>query len=181
MRKPLLASKLGHELLRLLNNSHSDAATDTHQEILHTPLPLPHLKVLVAEDNAVNRMVIKGLLGKIAITPVMVNNGLEVVSAIEQAEPGNMYDLILMDCEMPELDGFDATRRIREYERSHGLTATTIVALTAHALQEHREAVFAVGMDHFLCKPVTLESLYGALEKVGLTPDNPYSNRMTKT
>jgi CheY-like chemotaxis protein len=78
-----------------------------------------------------------------------------------------------MDCEMPEMDGFEATRSIREYERSHNMPATPIVALTAHALQEHREAVFASGMNHYLSKPITLDSLYTTFEKTGLmkTPD----------
>ena len=78
------------------------------------------------------------------------------------------FDMILMDCEMPEMDGFEATHRIREYEKSHGLEATPIVALTAHAMEEHREAVFACGMNHFLCKPITLKELRNAFEILGL-------------
>jgi len=124
------------------------------------------LRVLVAEDNAVNRMVVKGLLGKLGVEPLMVENGqLAWDSVISADQP---FDMILMDCEMPEMDGFEATRRIREFEKSHILEATPIVALTAHAMEEHREAVFACGMDHFLCKPITLDELRTAFEKLGL-------------
>src|SRR5690606_10000393 len=93
-------------------------------------------------------------------------NGVAAFNAVR--ETATPYDLILMDCEMPEMDGFEATRSIREYERSHNMPATPIVALTAHALQEHREAVFASGMNHYLSKPITLDSLYTTFEKTGL-------------
>ncbi|MDO6748088.1 response regulator [Gilvimarinus sp. 1_MG-2023] len=139
---------------------------------------LTHLKVLVAEDNAVNRMVIKGLLGKLSIEPMMTENGRQALEALRTSEGG--YDLILMDCEMPEMDGFEATEAIRDYEKRNNLTATTIVALTAHALQEHREAVFACGMDHFLCKPITLDDLTNALDKLGLTPGINVDNRIAE-
>src|SRR5690606_7887096 len=89
---------------------------------------------------------------------------------IEFYKQDGPFDLILMDCEMPLVDGFEATRQIRQLEQAQNRTATIIVALTAHALEEHREAVFASGMDHFLCKPITLSSLYSTLEKAGLTP-----------
>jgi CheY-like chemotaxis protein len=69
---------------------------------------------------------------------------------------------------MPEMDGFEATKQIRQYEKANSMEATPIVALTAHALQEHREAVYASGMSHYLCKPVTLNDLHNAMEKMGL-------------
>ena len=124
-----------------------------------------HLRVLVAEDNPVNRMVIKGLLGKFGITPIFAENGAEACEMVTRSSKG--FDLILMDCEMPEMDGFEATRSIREYEQREGLASTTIIALTAHALQEHRDAVFASGMNYYLSKPVTFDNLYAAFEAVG--------------
>lgn len=125
-----------------------------------------HLNVLVAEDNSVNRMVIKGLLGKLKITPTLAEDGQQALAAVTSAQ--QPFDLILMDCEMPEMDGFEATRCVRSHEREHGLAATPIVALTAHAMEEHREAVFACGMNHFLCKPITLNELREAFDKLGL-------------
>lgn len=129
---------------------------------------LAHLRVLVAEDNAVNRMVITGLLGKLGIEPHVVENGEQ---ALEQVRQQPAYDLIFMDCEMPIMNGFEATAAIRALERSQNRSATVIIALTAHALEEHRRAVFASGMDHFLCKPISLDDLYNMLETAGLTTD----------
>jgi len=162
LRKPIsgkvlkdeLAALLGHEpvvpeIMRL-NESPSDK--------------FAHFRVLVAEDNAVNRMVIKGLLSKLKITPELVDNGLLAYELVRKA--ATPYDVILMDCEMPEMDGFEATRSIREFERIHDLPATPVVALTAHALQEHRDAVFASGMNHYLSKPVTLGNLVGVFDRI---------------
>lgn len=169
LRKPISAKMLKLELAAILGvdvmpMSPQKQTTQNYQLF-------SHLRVLVAEDNAVNRMVIKGLLGKLHIEPELVENGVAAFNAVR--ETPTAYDLILMDCEMPEMDGFEATRSIREYERSHNLAATPIVALTAHALQEHREAVFACGMNHYLSKPITLDSLYTTFEKTGLmkSPD----------
>jgi len=124
------------------------------------------LRVLVAEDNAVNRMVIEGLLGKFDIKPDFAENGLEAVNKFFSAEKS--YDLVLMDCEMPELDGFNATKHIREEEQNRAITATPIIALTAHVEASHRQRVFDCGMNHFLSKPVTLDKLNEALTSVGL-------------
>ena len=77
------------------------------------------------------------------------------------------FDVILMDCEMPEMDGFEATRKIRDIEFHSGRRPIPIVALTAHALQEHREAVFASGMNYYLAKPITFDSLYAAFDSIG--------------
>ncbi len=124
------------------------------------------LNVLVAEDNAVNRMVIEGLLGKFEIHPEFAENGVEAVKKF--FDPDKKYDLILMDCEMPELDGFDATEQIREEEKNRAISSTPIIALTAHVEASHRQRVFDCGMNHFLSKPVTLDKLNEALNSVGL-------------
>lgn len=168
LRKPISAKALKLELAALLGHNIPASQQKQTEQNYHL---FSHLNVLVAEDNAVNRMVIKGLLGKLHIEPQLVENGVAAFNAVRQAS--TPYDLILMDCEMPEMDGFEATRSIREFERSNNLSPTPIVALTAHALQEHREAVFACGMNHYLSKPVTLDSLYTTFEKTGLmkTPD----------
>ncbi|VUD69127.1 Signal transduction histidine-protein kinase BarA [Thalassocella blandensis] len=127
------------------------------------------LNVLVAEDNAVNRMVIEGLLGKFEIKPDFAENGLEAVNKTFAAD--KKYDLILMDCEMPELDGFDATKRIREEEKNRAMTAIPIIALTAHVEANHRQRVFDCGMNHFLSKPITLDKLNEALNSIGMSQD----------
>jgi len=166
LRKPISPARFKQELSLLYSGEREnilDRVIDAPQKSQCTE----GTRVLVAEDNAVNRMVVKGLLGKLAVDPIMVENGqLAWDAVISAAKP---FDMILMDCEMPEMDGFEATRRIREYEKSHALEATPIVALTAHAMEEHREAVFACGMNDFLCKPITLDELRTAFENLGLT------------
>jgi signal transduction histidine kinase/DNA-binding response OmpR family regulator/HPt (histidine-containing phosphotransfer) domain-containing protein len=114
-------------------------------------------RVLVVEDNAVNQDVATGFLKNMGCSVVTASNGQHAVQLFAQ----EMFDLILMDCEMPIMDGFDATKRIRDIERAlSGLrggeksrSRTPIVALTAHALAEVRERCLEVGMDDFLVKP----------------------------
>ncbi len=162
LRKPLSGKALKYELAALLG--HEAVIADVSPIGESQPDKFSHLRVLVAEDNAVNRMVIKGLLGKLKITPELVENGLLAFDRIRKA--AQPYDVILMDCEMPEMDGFEATRSIREFEEKRNLPATPVVALTAHALQEHRDAVFASGMNHYLSKPVTLDNLVGVFDRI---------------
>lgn len=132
--------------------------------------PQRKLNVLVAEDNAVNRMVIEGLLNKFEIEPQFAEDGREAVEAYMAAE--EHFDLIVMDCEMPEMDGFEATEKIREQEHNKAITKVPIVALTAHVEAEHRQRVFNVGMNYYLTKPVTLQKLREALVSVGVLQDN---------
>src|SRR5207248_8578400 len=114
-------------------------------------------RVLVVEDNAVNQDVASGILKQMGCSVVTAANGRSAVQLFAQEN----FDLILMDCEMPIMDGFDATRRMRDIERvmrglrdeEHSRTRTPIVALTAHALAEVRERCLEAGMDDFLVKP----------------------------
>lgn len=163
LRKPVSVKILRQELAALLG--HAPVPVAPVENKIQDLDKFSHLRVLVAEDNPVNRMVIKGLLGKLDITPIFAENGAEACEIVTRSSKG--FDLILMDCEMPEMDGFEATRSIREYEQQEGLHPTTIIALTAHALQEHRDAVFACGMNYYLSKPVTFDNLYAAFEAVG--------------
>ncbi len=165
LRKPLSPKKLRGELAKLMGVSAPHLVQD--ETVASAQVNFSNLRVMVAEDNAVNRMVIKGLLGKLQIEPVLMENGKLAWEECVHAE--KPYDMILMDCEMPEMDGFEATRRIRQHEKENGVAATPIVALTAHAMEEHREAVYACGMNHFLCKPITLVELKTAFEKLGLS------------
>jgi signal transduction histidine kinase/CheY-like chemotaxis protein len=163
LRKPVSIKKLQRELTGLFSE---EKYTDKiHGITVKKDLQkFSHLSVMVAEDNPVNRMVIKGLLSKLHITPEFAENGLLAVERLVKTN----FDVVLMDCEMPEMDGFEATRQIRLFEKNQTRDKTTIIALTAHALQEHREAVFAAGMNYYLSKPVTLDALYDALETAGL-------------
>ncbi len=119
--------------------------------------------ILVAEDNRVNQMVVQGFLRKRGYSVRMVANGQSAVD--EYRRDPNAIQLILMDCEMPELDGFEATRQIRRLETSRRLSPVPIVALTAHILEEHRDRGLAAGMDDFLGKPLDCQQLYTLLDR----------------
>jgi CheY-like chemotaxis protein len=127
--------------------------------------------VLVAEDNIVNRNVVRMQLKRHGCQCETVENG---IAALEAARE-NRYDLILMDCEMPELDGFEATRRIRAWEaqaRAQGRTAPAvpIIALTAKAMSGDREACLAAGMNDYLSKPLRAAELAEALGRIATGP-----------
>jgi signal transduction histidine kinase/CheY-like chemotaxis protein len=127
----------------------------------------PHsngLSVLVAEDNDINALLARALLHRLGHRPTIAVNGAAAVeSFLAAANAGTPYDLVLMDVHMPELDGLEATRRIRAAEAALGLPRTRIVALTANAFGEDREACLAAGMDHFLVKPLDRERLADVL------------------
>ena len=125
-----------------------------------------NLNVLVAEDNLINHMVIEGLLKRFEIYPHFCENGVETVTQV--TSNAKAYDVIFMDCEMPEMDGFEATLRIREWEVEQAMKPIPIIALTAHVESSHREKVFQVGMNYYLSKPITLEKLRESLESTNL-------------
>lgn len=118
------------------------------------------LRVLVAEDNPINRMVLLGMLKRFGIVPAVVENGRKAVEACQEEE--RPFDLIFMDCEMPEMDGYQAARRIRELQ-STSSHRTTIFALTAHAMEDHRQMALDAGMDDHLTKPISIPRLEAAL------------------
>jgi signal transduction histidine kinase/CheY-like chemotaxis protein len=119
------------------------------------------LRVLVAEDNAVNRKLAEHLLTRRGHEAVMVNNGLEAVQAIESSR----FDLILMDLQMPEMDGFEATTAIRQVERG-SRPRTPIVALTAHAMEGDRQRCLDADMDGYVSKPIKAVELFEVIDRV---------------
>jgi two-component system, sensor histidine kinase and response regulator len=130
---------------------------------VHTPsMPKFRLqRVLVAEDVKVNQRLVLMLLKDLADTVDLVENGAQAVVAVEK----NIYDCVLMDCQMPEMDGYQATKNIRDREQRLGLTRLPIIALTAHAMQGAREHCLAAGMDDYLTKPLRENDLNGLLER----------------
>ena len=116
-------------------------------------------KVLLAEDNLINQKVAKMMLLGFGLSVDVVSNGLQAIEALSK----NSYDVVMMDCQMPEMDGYDASRKIREYEASsspeNGKTHIPIIALTAHAMKGNRELCVAAGMDDYLSKPFNREQL----------------------
>jgi PAS domain S-box-containing protein len=125
--------------------------------------PLTGLRVLVAEDNFVNQKVIRRTLEKWGIEAQIANHGREALEWLSR-EP---FHLVLMDCQMPEMDGYEATRRIRAYEQPRGLHMP-IIALTANALEGDREKCLECGMDDYLTKPVNPDLLWEKLTQWGM-------------
>ncbi len=118
------------------------------------------LKILLAEDNTVNQLVALRLLEQMGYRARVAANGRETLEAVERER----YDVILMDVQMPEMDGLEATRRIRDLT---GLKQPYIIGLTANAMQGDRETCLNAGMDHYIPKPIRIVELVNALFKAG--------------
>jgi two-component system, sensor histidine kinase and response regulator len=157
LTKPIKESELLEALLKVLGAAGAPAD--------EAPAPAPAertsrpLRILVAEDNPVNQRVVEAILEQRGHTPVLAGNGREAVAALER-EP---FDAVLMDVQMPEMDGFEATARIRAREASGG-GHVPILAMTAHALQGDRERCLAAGMDGYLAKPIRADELIELVE-----------------
>jgi PAS domain S-box-containing protein len=122
-------------------------------------------RVLIAEDAMVNQRLITAMMKHFATTIDVVDNGAKALAAASANDYANDYDCVLMDCQMPEMDGYQATREIREREQRLGLPRIPIIALTAHAMQGAREECLAAGMDDYLSKPLRENDLIGVLER----------------
>jgi CheY-like chemotaxis protein len=120
------------------------------------------LRILVAEDNPVNRKLMQHLLARLHFEAEFVCNGLECLQMLGQGT----YDVVFMDCQMPEMDGYDATQRIRAGEAGETNRAVRIIALTAHAMAGDREKCLACGMDDYLTKPIQPAQLVASLDRV---------------
>ncbi len=151
---PLNTSALA-EILQANLEGHSKVIAPVAKEDVHSkPGGLEILKVLLVEDNEINQLVAQETIGILGISTDLAENGLK---AVEMVSKGN-YDLVFMDCQMPVMDGFEATRKIREAEKA-GNDHTIIVAMTANAMDEDRRKCLDAGMDHFIPKPIDLNTL----------------------
>ncbi len=117
------------------------------------------LRVLVAEDHELNQHLFFSMLKRMGYTPQLVRDGPEVVQAVLEGE----FDCVLMDINMPTMDGLEATRQIRAGEAAEGLRATYIIAVTANAMSGDREGFLSSGMDDYLPKPFAFAQLKDAL------------------
>jgi signal transduction histidine kinase/DNA-binding response OmpR family regulator len=163
--KPVRAASLA-ERLRMERDGFAKLADDSG-ELPNFGTPRPDgLSILVAEDNEINALLTRALLQKLGHRPQVVADGRAAMESFFAAHGAGLpFDLILMDVRMSGIDGIEATRSIRAVEEKSG-TRTPIVALTANALPEHREACLAAGMDAFLTKPLDREKLAAVLAEV---------------
>jgi CheY-like chemotaxis protein/anti-sigma regulatory factor (Ser/Thr protein kinase) len=138
-----------------------DQSQKTDPEKLSTQ-PKKNLHVLVAEDNMLNAQVIVAFLTRLGHTSKVAVNGLEAINVLAEED----FDAVLMDIEMPEMDGLDATRAIRNGNSRVRNPKIPVVALTAHALQDYEDKSYAAGMDNYLTKPVDINQLSEILQQV---------------
>ncbi|HEY6443800.1 MAG TPA: response regulator [Candidatus Acidoferrales bacterium] len=162
--KPIRQSELREAIARVLGAREQTGAIPlvTRYSLADAHEPGASLQVLVAEDNAVNQLLVRRMLEKRGHRVTVVNNGREALAATEE---GN-YDLVLMDVQMPDMDGIEATLAIREKEkRRDDGSHQAIVALTAHAMKGDEERCKAAGMDDYLTKPIRPQELGNLLER----------------
>ncbi len=164
--KPVRQSALFDSIVQVLTGTRTTAET-SHSELNEkraAPVPSRNERVLLAEDNVVNQQVALGNLRKLGYTAEVASDGFEVLRALENKR----YDIILMDCQMPGLDGYETTTEIRQREQNGH--RTWIIAMTANAMVGDREKCLAVGMDDYISKPLRRADLRAAMERVKARP-----------
>ena len=159
--KPVLQNELRHLIQRIYRREFNLPPTDMHDEgASAAAVPLRKLKILLAEDQLINQKIVVQLLARKGWEVVTAVNGSEALQRAHES----LYDLILMDVMMPEMDGFDATRAIRNDTNGKN-RSTPIIALTANAMKGDREKCIEAGMDDYVSKPLHPENIYQTIEK----------------
>ncbi len=159
--KPVGSAELLQAILVALGISKPSPATDAEELDQKVAPAFRPLKILVAEDTPFNQKFIMRLLGRWKHQAVIAENGLEALDAMSN----DSFDLILMDVQMPEMDGFDATVAIRKLEKQTG-RRTPIIAMTAHVMKGDRERCLEVGMDEYISKPINSDILYKTIQRL---------------
>ncbi len=180
LRKPLYPTEMQETLLRLWHGASADPTAKPDDAPSIAPIPpsvksdhslpsqFPGIRVLLVEDQPVNQLLMKSILEKSQCVTDLARNGVEAVAKYGVQH----YDLIFMDCQMPEMDGFQATQEIRRLEAA-GKPRTPIVAVTADAMKGDRDKCLAIGMDDYLNKPVQIGSIHAMLHKYTSKPAAP--------
>jgi len=151
-------NKIPAELARPLRDSKSELAGEG--------VANRQKRILLAEDNRISQMVALAILKKLGYSADLVDNGVRAVQALRDSD----YDVVLMDCQMPEMDGYEATRRIRDRREGTRNPDIPIIAITAVAMSEDRDKFIAAGMNDYLSKPIEPLQLADVLEKWLNTP-----------
>ncbi|MFC1877678.1 response regulator, partial [Thermodesulfobacteriota bacterium] len=168
--KPVRPSDLLDAIIRAVVQKETGRKKEAPAQKSAQDQQMQPLKILVAEDTPFNQKFITRLLGRWGHTAIIVEDGRKAVTAISE----DRYDLILMDVQMPEMDGFEATAGIRELEEKNG-EHTPIIAMTAHAMKGDRERCLDAGMDDYVPKPISSEALLNAIKM--LIPKRPELNK----
>jgi len=158
LAKPIKPSQLKRKLISLLQPEHQNAVPEGHRISASKIRKNKSLSILLAEDNLVNQKVALIMLKRLNYRADVAENGLSVLSSMEKKD----YDVILMDIQMPDMDGLDATRRIRDLKNGK---QPYIIAMTAYALDGDRETFLKAGMNDYLSKPIRIDELKTALER----------------
>ena len=173
MTKPVVQSELLNTLLRI---SGGESVPETRSKPLEVKSSVSSLKILLAEDGEVNRRVALGFLEMRGDHVTCACDGRETVDAWEKGK----FDLILMDVQMPEMDGLEATAAIRDQEQEAG-GHIPIIAMTANAMKGDRERCLEAGMDGYIAKPIEREQLFATLDEFAKDFDRPHSEVSTKS
>jgi len=167
--KPVFPSMLFDTIMNALFERSDGSGTvssrnpSSSREIKRVPPSLAgRIHVLVAEDNRINQIVAKNLIEEAGITCDIVGNGYEACAAVRQKH----YDIVLMDCQMPEMDGYEATDLIRKWELEQGKNRIPIIALTANATKEDVQKCFDSGMDAYCSKPINPKVLFKEITRL---------------
>ncbi len=179
LRKPMRRALLLECLVQVLGEGRTEAGTPVCVSFGREPAgrvpPSPRhsaARLLIVEDNAVNMLVLRGVLAKLGYDRIdSARDGMEAVAA---ANKGN-YDLVLMDCQMPKMDGYEATRRLRDLG-----VKTPIIAMTAHAMSGDREKCLAAGMDDYLTKPILVDKAARTLQQWLAAPTGAGAERTAR-
>ncbi len=163
IEKPYVPSKTVDMVMQWLESPLKQATKAVPAKLIGSQMLRP-LRIAVAEDNPVNRKVIEGLLKKIGQRDVaFFENGKELITHVEDGK--HNFDLVLMDIDMPVMDGYEATVKLREMERHGQITSPIIIGVSAKVLDEHEQLARQLGMNDYLRKPVRLDEIISALER----------------
>lgn len=165
----VLAKPVAGFTLRTALTSGLEHRASSYTSGLHTLRSPEQLRVLVAEDSGISMKVLSAMLNKLGVQPDTVDTGEAALRAMQQQQ----YDLVLMDCEMPVMDGFSATARLRAWERQSLCRRTPVIALTAHTLPQHKERAREAGMDAHASKPLELAVLRELIDTWVQAPNFP--------
>ncbi len=169
LRKPVVPSQLLEAIKKGLGFSEQKlaAANETEKAVTPTAEGIKKLRILLAEDNKVNQKVASTMLTKRGHLVTIAENGKQALDILSR----ELFDLVLMDIQMPEMDGYEATRVIRQQEKTAG-AHIPIIAMTAHALKGDREKCIEAGMDDYIAKPIKMEELFKVVEGRGVSMEN---------